>query len=118
MVREGECLQSRSRCRVASHRRGGACHIQSWHCVRNDLSGYPSQRDLFESAVRSGSFTAEKVILGRRSGVSMVHEVFGFRLVIGRASTTSPSVATHLASLRLAAVTPSLDCPKLTGAVS
>jgi len=36
-----------------------------------DLSGYPSEGDLFESPVRSGSFTAEKVILGRRSAVSM-----------------------------------------------
>jgi len=37
----------------------------------DDLSGYPSEGDLFESPVRSGSFTAEKVILGRRSAVSM-----------------------------------------------
>ena len=36
-----------------------------------DLSGYPSEGDLFESPVRSGSFTAERVILGRRSAVSM-----------------------------------------------
>ena len=36
-----------------------------------ELSGYPSEGDLFESPVRSGSFTAEKVILGRRSAVSM-----------------------------------------------
>ena len=37
----------------------------------DDVSGYPSEGDLFESPVRSGSFTAEKVILGRRSAVSM-----------------------------------------------
>jgi SagB-type dehydrogenase family enzyme len=37
----------------------------------HDLSGYPSEGDLFESPVRSGSFTAERVILGRRSAVSM-----------------------------------------------
>jgi SagB-type dehydrogenase family enzyme len=37
----------------------------------DDLSGYPSEGELFESPVRSGSFTAEKVILGRRSAVSM-----------------------------------------------
>ncbi len=37
----------------------------------DDLSGFPSEGDLFESPVRSGSFTAEKVILGRRSAVSM-----------------------------------------------
>jgi nitroreductase len=36
-----------------------------------DLSGYPSEGDLFDSPIRSGSFTAEKVILGRRSAVSM-----------------------------------------------
>jgi len=38
---------------------------------QDDLSGFPSEGDLFESPVRSGSFTAEKVILGRRSAVSM-----------------------------------------------
>jgi SagB-type dehydrogenase family enzyme len=37
----------------------------------DDSSGYPSEGELFESPVRSGSFTAEKVILGRRSAVSM-----------------------------------------------
>ena len=37
----------------------------------DDVSGYPSEGDLFASPVRSGSFTAEKVILGRRSAVSM-----------------------------------------------
>ncbi|MGZ6030117.1 MAG: SagB/ThcOx family dehydrogenase, partial [Myxococcaceae bacterium] len=37
----------------------------------DDFSGCPSERDVFESPVRSGSFTAERVILGRRSAVSM-----------------------------------------------
>ena len=38
---------------------------------REDSSGYPVEGDLFESPVRSGSFAAERVILGRRSAVSM-----------------------------------------------
>ena len=37
----------------------------------DDFSACPSEGDLFESPVRSGSFTAERVILGRRSAVSM-----------------------------------------------
>ena len=36
-----------------------------------DFSKQPSEEELFEPPVRSGSFTAEKVILGRRSAVSM-----------------------------------------------
>ena len=36
-----------------------------------ELSGLPSKEELFEAPVRSGSFTAERVILGRRSAVSM-----------------------------------------------
>ena len=36
-----------------------------------DSSGYPAEGELFESPVRSGSFAAERVILGRRSAVSM-----------------------------------------------
>jgi len=38
---------------------------------KEDPSGYPSEGELFESPVRSGSSTAERVILGRRSAVSM-----------------------------------------------
>ena len=37
----------------------------------NDFSAFPSEEELFGTPVRSGSFTAEKVILGRRSAVSM-----------------------------------------------
>jgi SagB-type dehydrogenase family enzyme len=37
----------------------------------NDFSAFPSEVELFGTPVRSGSFTAEKVILGRRSAVSM-----------------------------------------------
>ncbi|MGZ6140323.1 MAG: SagB/ThcOx family dehydrogenase, partial [Myxococcaceae bacterium] len=37
----------------------------------DDFSGCPSEGEVFESPVRSGSFTAERVILGRRSAVSM-----------------------------------------------
>ena len=36
-----------------------------------DLSSFPSEEELFSTPVRSGAFTAEKVILGRRSAVSM-----------------------------------------------
>jgi len=39
--------------------------------IDDDFSGCPSEGELFESPVRSGSFAAEKVILGRRSAVSM-----------------------------------------------
>jgi SagB-type dehydrogenase family enzyme len=39
--------------------------------VDEDFSLGPSEGEPFESAVRSGFFTAEKVILGRRSAVSM-----------------------------------------------
>jgi SagB-type dehydrogenase family enzyme len=39
--------------------------------IDEDLSGYPSEEEIFESPVRSGSHPAEKVILGRRSAVSM-----------------------------------------------
>ena len=37
----------------------------------DDFSSCPSEGELFESPVRSGSFSAERVILGRRSAVSM-----------------------------------------------
>jgi SagB-type dehydrogenase family enzyme len=36
-----------------------------------DFSGFPSEDELFAPLVRSGASTAEKVILGRRSAVSM-----------------------------------------------
>jgi SagB-type dehydrogenase family enzyme len=36
-----------------------------------EFSKFPSEEDLFGAPVRSGAFTAEKVILGRRSAVSM-----------------------------------------------
>ena len=36
-----------------------------------EFSAFPSEEELFGTPVRSGSFTAEKVILGRRSAVSM-----------------------------------------------
>jgi SagB-type dehydrogenase family enzyme len=36
-----------------------------------EFSGFPSETELFEPPVRSGTFTADKVILGRRSAVSM-----------------------------------------------
>jgi len=36
-----------------------------------EFSKLPSEEELFEAPVRSGSFTADKVILGRRSAVSM-----------------------------------------------
>jgi SagB-type dehydrogenase family enzyme len=39
--------------------------------IYEDFSGFPSEGELFEPPVRFGAFTAEKVILGRRSAVSM-----------------------------------------------
>jgi SagB-type dehydrogenase family enzyme len=36
-----------------------------------EFSGLPAEEELFGAPVRSGAFTAEKVILGRRSAVSM-----------------------------------------------
>jgi SagB-type dehydrogenase family enzyme len=39
--------------------------------VNEEFSRFPSEEELFELPVRSGLFTAEKVILGRRSAVSM-----------------------------------------------
>ena len=39
--------------------------------IDEDFSGFPSEGELFEPPVRSGAFTAKKVILGRRSAVSM-----------------------------------------------
>jgi SagB-type dehydrogenase family enzyme len=39
--------------------------------IDEDFSSFPSEGELFAAPVRSGSFTAEKVILGRRSAVSM-----------------------------------------------
>ena len=39
--------------------------------VEEDFSRFPSEEEIFGTPVRSGAFTAEKVILGRRSAVSM-----------------------------------------------
>ena len=39
--------------------------------LEEDFSRFPSEEELFGTPVRSGGFTAEKVILGRRSAVSM-----------------------------------------------
>ena len=39
--------------------------------IDDDFSGLPSENELFAAPIRSGSCTAEKVILGRRSAVSM-----------------------------------------------
>jgi SagB-type dehydrogenase family enzyme len=39
--------------------------------IDEDFSRFPSEGELFRPPVRSGSFTAEKVILGRRSALSM-----------------------------------------------
>ena len=39
--------------------------------IDEDFSGFPAEDELFEPPVRSGASTAEKVILGRRSAVSM-----------------------------------------------
>ena len=39
--------------------------------IDEDFSAFPLEDEVFEAPVRSGAFTAEKVILGRRSAVSM-----------------------------------------------
>src|SRR5437868_3341567 len=39
--------------------------------IDEDFSEFPAEGELFEPPVRSGAFTAKKVILGRRSAVSM-----------------------------------------------
>jgi SagB-type dehydrogenase family enzyme len=39
--------------------------------IDEDFSGFPAENELFEPPVRSSACTAEKVILGRRSAVSM-----------------------------------------------
>lgn len=39
--------------------------------IYEDFSALPTESELFGAPIRSGSFTAEKVILGRRSAVSM-----------------------------------------------
>ena len=39
--------------------------------AEEEFSSFPSEAELFATPVRSGSFSAEKVILGRRSAVSM-----------------------------------------------
>ncbi len=62
--------------------------------VDEDFSGCPSEGGLFESSVRSGSFTAENVILGRRSAVSMdastaISAATFFRM-LGRLVPTGP----------------------------
>jgi SagB-type dehydrogenase family enzyme len=41
------------------------------HLAVEDLSRFPREEEIFVPPVRSGSFSAEKVILGRRSAVSM-----------------------------------------------
>ena len=45
--------------------------LQEAKSIDEDFSGLPSESELFAAPSRSGSFTAEKVILGRRSAVSM-----------------------------------------------
>ncbi len=39
--------------------------------LEEDMTGFPTEAEVFQKPVRSGSFTAEKIILGRRSAVSM-----------------------------------------------
>ena len=48
-----------------------ATHRESEPRAREDLSRFASEDELFAPLVRSGSFSADKVILGRRSAVSM-----------------------------------------------
>ena len=72
MVRHGQRAESRAQCRLAGDRRGGCWPLTNpTTAIDEDFSGFPSEGELFEPPVRSGAFTAEKVILGRRSAVSM-----------------------------------------------
>ena len=48
-----------------------AATVNSKIAADEDFSSFPSEKDLFATPVRSGAFTAENVILGRRSAVSM-----------------------------------------------
>jgi SagB-type dehydrogenase family enzyme len=45
--------------------------LQQPTSMDEDFSGFPAESELFAAPIRSGSFSAEKVILGRRSAVSM-----------------------------------------------
>jgi len=45
--------------------------LQETKSIDEDFSGLPSEGELFAAPIRSGSITAEKVILERRSAVSM-----------------------------------------------
>jgi SagB-type dehydrogenase family enzyme len=44
---------------------------ESGPSIAEDFSRFPSEGEIFDAPVRSGSFSAERVILGRRSAVSM-----------------------------------------------
>ncbi|MGB6686710.1 MAG: nitroreductase family protein [Terracidiphilus sp.] len=46
-------------------------HTNPRIAANEEFSRFPSEEELFGAPVRSGTFTAEKVILGRRSAVSM-----------------------------------------------
>jgi SagB-type dehydrogenase family enzyme len=48
-----------------------AATTNPWTAFNEEFSRFPSEEELFGVPVRSGLFTAEKVILGRRSAVSM-----------------------------------------------
>ncbi len=63
--------------------------------IDDDFSGHPSEAEIFEPPVRSGSFAAETVILGRRSAVSMdgrtaISAVTFFRMMARLVPTREP----------------------------
>src|ERR1700674_981344 len=66
MVWHGQLAESRAQRRLAGDREVAAATTNP-----TTVSGFPSEEELFEPPVRSGAFTAKKVILGRRSAVSM-----------------------------------------------
>jgi nitroreductase len=90
-IGRGLCLSSEPVSQVAASRWYGKAnvlspvHVRDWPAIDKvalastspgissdeDLSIFPSETDLFEAPVRSAGFTAEKVILGRRSAVRM-----------------------------------------------
>ena len=87
----GFCLSNESASQVSSSRWYGAANVLSpkhgidWPVIDEvarattnsgieadeEFSGFPSEEELFAQPIRSGAFTAEQVILGRRSAVSM-----------------------------------------------
>lgn len=65
--------------------------------LREDLSGLPSEQEVFTHPIRTGSFTAEKIILGRRSALAMDGQtalpIETFYNMMGRLIPTQEAIA-------------------------